>query len=378
MKKNNAMNTNTKSTKTKIDKNLIWAMVTIIIASLFFYFGFETGKKSNKDTAPSDTTSQTNTTEDKKEVVEKPKFEYVLNSSFVLGPDKKIIKNTENISNKKTIFWYQDPHCPACVKLEMLMSDKIEDILHSELYIRYFPLAFMNAKSTDNYSLRASTYILSAAEKAPGVAYKFMLEVFSEDFYPKQNEPKSDKEFRDAFVRAGGTAEQWDNILDIYEVMSKEVVMKTAQVSNDAEMIKKSPYEKLTIPIVLIGDSDKTVDFGACEDAVDCFVNGVSEYNKMITSEKKPISLDGLLDNYEVGSTLKVTVKSDIEFSKVRWKIKYDDNSEVALHNDKPTLEYVITQKDRGSYIVVQTINSEGNVIESLESKINIKEEGDK
>ena len=363
----------------KVDKNLIWALVVVIVGSLLFYLGFITGRKNSDNQSPNQSNNITTNknSEEKKEVVEKPKLEYVLNSSFVIGPDKKVVKNTENISNKKTIYWYQDAHCPACVKLEMLMKEHTEDILNSGLYIRYYPLAFMNTKSADNYSLRAASYILGAAEKAPSVAYKFMMEVFSEEFYPDKDTAKSDDSFKKAFIQSGGTEQQWENILNNYDFMSKEVLTKTAQVSNDAEMIKKTPYEKLTIPIVLIGDSDKTVDFAACEDAISCFLDDIDNYNKTTSSEKKPISLDGLLDSYEVGSTLKVTVKSDTEFSKVRWKIKYDDNSEVILHNDKPTLEYVITQKDRGSYVVVQTVSADDKVLETLESKINIREEGD-
>lgn len=357
----------------KIDKNLIWAVITILSASIFFYFGYMTGKGNQNSTNPIIAETQ----ENKKEIVEKPKLEYVLNSSFVIGPDKKIIKNSEDISNKKTVTWYQDPGCSACVRLETLMSEHIDEILNSGLYIRYYPLAFMNSKSSDNYSVRASSYILSAAEKAPSVAYKFMLNVFNDEFFPLKGEPKSDDEFKRAFINAGGTEEQWTNILNDYEFMSKEVIAKTAQVANDAEMIKKTPDEKLTIPIVLIGNSEKTVNFAGCEDATTCFMDAVREYNKITTSEKQPISLEGLLDSYEVGITLKVTVKSDTEFSKVRWKMKYSDNSEVALHNEKSTLEYTLTQKDRGAYIVVQTLNADGKVIETLESKINIKEEGD-
>lgn len=361
----------------RLDKNIVIALALTVLLSFSFYMGMITERNTTREKKENKIITEENT--EKKAIEEKPKYKYVLNSSFLIGPDKKIIENTEEINNKKVVSWYQDARCPSCVKFKELMkmdTDNVDNILNSGLYIRFYPLAFMNAKSVDNYSLRASSYILSAVEKATNVAYKFMDSIFSIEFLTKAQDGVTDDQIKELFIKVGGTEEQWKEILADYPIMSKEVMKKTAQVLNSQEILDKTSDGKISIPMILVGSSKKFIDFDTCGDSsVDCIMNAVKEYNKTVTSEKQPILFEGLLDTYKVGNTMAISIKTENEFNKVVWKIRHEDGTEDLIHNDRPVLEYVLTSKDKGSYIIAETLDAHNKTIEKIESKINIKDE---
>lgn len=372
-------NNNKKKKRIRLDKNIVIALALTVLLSFSFYMGMITERNTTKEKEENKIIKREDNNTEEKAIEEKPNYKYVLNSSFLIGPDKKIVENTEEVNNKKVVSWYQDARCPSCVKFKELMrtdTDNIDNILNSGLYIRYYPLAFMNTKSLDNYSLRAASYILSSVEKATNVAYKFMDSIFSIEFLTKAQDGVTDDQIKELFIQAGGTEEQWKEILADYPMMSKEVMMKTTQVLNSQDILDKTTDGKISIPMILVGNSKKFIDFNTCGDSsVDCIMNSVKEYNKTITSEKQPISFEGLLDSYRIGDTMSISIKTENEFNKVVWKIRHEDETEDLIHNDRPTLEYVLTSKDKGSYIIAETLDAQNKTIEKIESKINIKEE---
>lgn len=358
----------------KKNNKQLWIIVAILALLLFslIYYSIKNDVISINLSNFSNTKKRNEISVAELEFKEK-KFEYVEKASFIIGPNKELVKVKDKPNDKYIIEWYQDPVCPACVRLESLMKEHIDKVLESGLYVRYYPLAFMNAKTEDEYSLRASSYILATAENSPSIAYEFMTKVFSEEFFPKDRKITTDEQFKKLFIQSGGTEEQWKIITEEINTFGKQIMMKTAQVSNDSEILDKSPTGKLTIPIVIVGNSEKYIDFSGCDDAAECFLDNVREYNKKITTKKEPISIEGMLDSYEPGDVMKIKVKTESKYSKIRWSIKHQNSSEDILHEEGPELEYTISIKDKDSYIVVQSLDKENKVIETLESKITVK-----
>lgn len=274
--------------KGKMNKKnkIITTSVGILVAVGLLFGGYYLNHKSTS-TAKSVTTASTKTTSASStntSEISMPSFTYKniqSDGSFYVGKDGKIITDTSKIKNKIVIDWYLDPYCPACVKLETLLVSKKSELLKDDVLVRYHPSGFLNSESLDNYSTRASAYILGVLEYAPDLADKFLDSVVNSKFKPN-GVAKSDKEFKELFKSIGGTDEQWKEITKAHKTLKTIVDENSKKLKNSSEMDKKSPSGKLFVPFVVIGDSKKALDFSTDDDSVQYLLNQVDKYRESL------------------------------------------------------------------------------------------------
>lgn len=187
--------------------------------------------------------------------------QYTSNASFYLGKDGKAIQEKDIDKNATIVNWYVDPYCPACVQLEELTKDTIKEYINNKnVVIKYNVLSFLSARTVDDYSNRAAGWILGVINERPDLAYDYFTNVLSVNFHPN-GKAKEDSAFKDLFIKLGGKEDEWKNIESKQKDLIEEVKSNTIRVFNDNELAKKSPTGKLFTPFIIIGDSEKAVDF---------------------------------------------------------------------------------------------------------------------
>lgn len=237
--------------------------------------------------ACSPTTGKTTKTDDKvattKEVKEeKHDFKLVKDSSFYVTKDKKIVSENDVPEDAVIIDWYLDPFCPACVKLETLFAEQTDDLYQENVFIKYHPLSFLDTETRAGseeygYSVTASSYINGAAEFAPNIAIDFMNEIVHLDFRP-DNGKRTEEEFFQAFLKVGGTEEQWENISKNHKDLMNENKNDTTKAFNSKGLKAKSSVNELFVPFILIGPDNMALDFETSTDSVQYVLDEISKY----------------------------------------------------------------------------------------------------
>lgn len=234
--------------KTKMIKLIALAAVALL---------FATACTNNSKTENSKTSNTEQTTKDN---------QYVANASFYLGKDGKAILEKDIDKNATIVDWYVDPYCPACVQLETLTKDTIKDYINNKnVVIRYHILSFLSPRTVDDYSNRAAAWILGVINERPDMAFDYFSSVLSVDFHPN-GKTKDDSAFKDLFITLGGKEEEWKVIESKQKDLIEQVKTNTINIFNDNELAKKSPTGKLFTPFIVVGDSDKAVDFEKADD----------------------------------------------------------------------------------------------------------------
>lgn len=186
---------------------------------------------------------------------------YTSNASFYLGKDGKAIQEKDIDKNATVVNWYVDPYCPACVQLEELTKDTIKEYINNKnVVIKYNILSFLSARTVDDYSNRAAGWILGVINERPDLSYDYFTNVLSVNFHPN-GRAKEDSAFKDLFIKLGGKEDEWKDIESKQKDLIEEVKSNTIRVFNDNELAKKSPTGKLFTPFIIVGDSEKAVDF---------------------------------------------------------------------------------------------------------------------
>ena len=187
--------------------------------------------------------------------------QYTSNASFYLGKDGKAIQEKDIDKNATVVNWYVDPYCPACVQLEELTKDTIKEYINNKnVIIKYNVLSFLSARTVDDYSNRAAGWILGVINERPDLAYDYFTNVLSVNFHPN-GKAKEDSAFKDLFIKLGGKEDEWKNIERKQKDLIEEVKSNTIRVFNDNKLAKKSPTGKLFTPFIIVGDSEKAIDF---------------------------------------------------------------------------------------------------------------------
>ena len=206
--------------------------------------------------------------------------QYTSNASFYLGKDGKAIQEKDIDKNATIVNWYVDPYCPACVQLEELTKDTIKEYINNKnVVIKYNILSFLSARTVDDYSNRAASWILGVISERPDLAYDYFTSVLSVNFHPN-GKAKEDSAFKDLFIKLGGKEEEWKVIESKQKDLIEEVKANTIRVFNDNELAKKSPTGKLFTPFIVVGDSEKAIDFEHDDNPID-------EIKKAIDSKLK-------------------------------------------------------------------------------------------
>lgn len=253
----------------KITKILKATSALLMSGSVLVACAPQTGNKTNTNTGS------------KQNAKKEAEFKNIKESAFLLSASGEVLPNDTKLDQKEVIDWYIDPYCPSCIMLETIMEDKIET-LTDKMVIRFHPLSFLSPRSVDDYSNRASAYILAIAEKQPSLTRKFMHGIMNEEFHPGsgENSEKPAEEFKKKFISIGGTEAQWKEIHGLQETLIKEVKAATAKAFNDKELTAKAASGRLTVPFVILGDSDKALDFSEAVDAESYFMTQFDKYTK--------------------------------------------------------------------------------------------------
>lgn len=99
----------------------------------------------------------------------------------------KVIKYNDKTNSKLTLDFFFDPVCPASSAYNNIINKELEQkIASGEIEINYRPVPYLNDKTIDDYSNRASAYILAVAEYAPGKVLEFINALLSDEFQPKE------------------------------------------------------------------------------------------------------------------------------------------------------------------------------------------------
>lgn len=218
-------------------------------------------------------------------------FTYVKDSTFIVK-DGKLVKQSKNLKQSEIVEWYMDPYCPSCVKLDEIIAPKADE-LSKKMAIRYHAMGFLSAKTVDDYSNRASAFILSVAETNPKLAVKFLHEIMSDKFKPESGKgiKTPDSRFREAFKNVGGTDAQWEEVLKIHPAMLEMVKTQTAKAFNDEKLLSKAPEGRLTVPFIVVGDSEKALNFLDTVDAETFVLDSVNDYllskSSVVVDDKK-------------------------------------------------------------------------------------------
>lgn len=255
------------------------------------------------------TTDNKTNTAAKEPVKEEIKFKNVKDSSFLLTKDGKVISQDTSLENTDVIDWYIDPFCPACVMLETIMEDKLDE-LTDKMVIRYHPLSFLSPQSEDDYSNRAAAYILGTAEYAPDLTQKYLTSILNEEYHPGVGVETSDEKFKGLFLSIGGTEEQWKQIVEAHEPLIKQVKSATAKAFNSKELIAKSPTGKLTVPFVILGDSEQALNFSDAIDAETYFMTQFDEYTNKKEIKDNQYSVEKLKEKETTTSEAKDETKT--------------------------------------------------------------------
>lgn len=254
--------------------------VAMLSASLLGVVGCSSTKDNNSKQA--DTTQTT-----KKEVVYK---NLAKDGSFVVTKDKKIVPTSEVPKDAIFVDWYLDPYCPACTKLETLLSERIDEFYQDDVYVRYHVLSFLDSEtqtedSTVGYSAKSAAYINAVVEVAPEKGVDFLNKVVSIDFRPDDG-LKKEAEYKKAFMDVKGTEEEWKSVKKLYKGLVKENKKQTTKAFNDSKLSQRSSSGELFVPFILIGPDNKALDFETSSDSVQYLFDKINEYKNTYTKEK--------------------------------------------------------------------------------------------
>ncbi|MDO4912944.1 MAG: thioredoxin domain-containing protein [Bifidobacteriaceae bacterium] len=95
----------------------------------------------------------------------------------------------KKIANVPTMEIYMDPLCPGCGGFHRQMDDTIAQLLNAgQINIVFYPMAFMDSLSTDQYSSRAVTgiYYIASHDNNPVHTLNFIRNIYSESFQPDE------------------------------------------------------------------------------------------------------------------------------------------------------------------------------------------------
>ncbi len=220
-----------------MNKKKLYSLAAVTALSLIMLGGCST---SDKATGPSTELSQGH------------KF-IAKDSSFLVGKDGTISPTT-NIKDKAVVDVYLDPLCPGCAEFERTTGDYIaEKMKTGKLLVRYHPLMFLDSQSSDEYSSRASAYILGVAEYEPKLISKFMTAIFSKEFAPEEGSyvATSNAKFDELFTKIGGSESAKNSINAKLKTNMEKTYNATMAVMKSSDLKAKSQTGQLFTPFVI-------------------------------------------------------------------------------------------------------------------------------
>lgn len=244
----------------KMKKQKLIKITALAVATLLFATACTNNTTKNSESEKTEQATKKTT-----------ELKYIKDASFYLGKDGKAILEKDVDKNATIVNWYVDPYCPACVKLEELTKESIKDYTNNKnVVFKYHILSFLSARTIDDYSNRAASWILGVINERPDLALEYFSNVMTEEFHPN-GKAKEDKAFKDLFIKLGGKETEWKVIESNQKDLIQEVKSNTAKAFNDEALEKLSPTGHLFTPFIVVGDSDKALNFDGTVDALEYF-----------------------------------------------------------------------------------------------------------
>lgn len=208
-----------------------------------------------------------------------------------------------------TIDFFFDPVCKASAEYFEAVKDvlKVEiEAGNAELVVR--PIPYLNEKTPDDYSNRASAYILAVAEYAPTKVFNFVAELVNLDFQPQNpaTDSTDDVKFIRAMEKAGLGKTEIDKVDSNKEnFVARSIVAATDFFADDSKWTKFSVKtnengdKMLYTPFVLVNQSGeyKLDSIPMTLDPLDYLDKHIQNLLSKINEEQKQSELNKNNDN---------------------------------------------------------------------------------
>lgn len=147
--------------------------------------------------------------------VESNKSDYMTETGGVKIGKDGAVKKADKLSVPVVVDFFFDPVCLSCSKYNDVVGETMKNKINAEeIGVIFHPVPYLNDKSPDDYSNRASAYILSVAEYAPDKVLPFIQIVLSEKFRPENpaDNSTSDNKFIEAMESAKLSGDEIDKV----------------------------------------------------------------------------------------------------------------------------------------------------------------------
>lgn len=214
-------------------------------------------------------TKETSTKNESNEIIEQVEeevdSEYMTETGGVKIGKDGAIKRGEYLDVPVNVDFFFDPVCLSCAQYNDAIGLLIENkITQEEIGVTFHPVPYLNDQTPDDYSNRASAYILSVAEYAPDKVLKFIQTVLSVDFIPENpaDENTSDQRFIEAMEDAGLTDDEIEKVeFNKDSFVSIAIAAGKEFSSENSRWIEFSPIENdegqkvIFTPFILINEN---------------------------------------------------------------------------------------------------------------------------
>lgn len=208
--------------------------------------------------------------------VERTKFTNVnYDGSFVIKvKDGKITTSPEFTPDKKArqYEWYSDPLCGDCIRAHKATNEYVEKaVKNGEMEIKYHPLNYLSQYTDNDYSLKASAWVVAIADKSPENIYKFMDLLYNEKYRDNyMTDKKVEKAFMELAKKAGVSNSNAEYILRNLEKYENSVNRASVNIRRFDKWKAMSPKEDKTFFVPFIFNvNDKKALLGESENAKD-------------------------------------------------------------------------------------------------------------
>lgn len=226
----------------------------LTLASALMLTMLTLGACANSNTSEKGSKDSTDKTE---EVAKKHDLKYVDENGIITIGEKGAVAVSDIKKDKPKITIYFDPMCPACSLYEHDAAPYLlEEAEKGEIYVQYAPMMFLDKASPDNYSSRASAYILGIAEYAPELVGKFIPKIMENQPGEGTGESLAQADFNKFFKEVGGTEEQVDKINSAMKDNMTLSYNSTLTMFKDTNLLKLSPTGELYTPFIVPSNKD--------------------------------------------------------------------------------------------------------------------------
>lgn len=206
--------------------------------------------------------------------------------TFPLGQDGNVIAASAAQARKGTrTLMVFDPQCPGCGAVERSLGDTLQSLnKQDKISLFLSPISFLGQQSTDDYSTRAASAVVTVAEGDPTKVQAFIKEIYKEANQPSEGtnyKPVSDAKLAQWARQAGVTEAVAASIPQ--EAYLDWVTKHTAALEKRTELFPNG----LSTPAIFLGGKVQgtstpgatRVQFTGQEDPKETFIKALAAAN---------------------------------------------------------------------------------------------------